>query len=798
MLKNYIKIAFRSLKKKGGFTLVNILGLTTGITSCLLLILFVQDEWSYDNFHKDGQSIYRIAGNYDQGGDERNRSAITTFLLASELNSVAGIDKWVRIQPQSGLVEYKERIFQEDDMLAADSTFFEVFDFPLLNGNPLTVLDRVNTVVLSSTMAKKYFKEEDPVGQALEFEGINLEVTGVMEDFPDNSHFQADFVLSMATMISYYPNWVLTNNSGTSHYTYIKTSDGIDPTSVEDELSKIVGRIFANYSDTAPEYFLQSLEKIHLYSNLNGELSVNGDVIYTYVFLTVGFLILLIACVNYMNMSISKSVDRSKEVGLRKIVGANRGQLITQHLAESIMISLFAMLLSGLLTELLLPSFNELANKSIEQSIITDFKFIGGLLVLGLLIGVLTGSYPAFYLSGFKVLKVISGEKMSIKGSVLSFRKMLVIFQFTITATLLVGTLLIGKQLGFMSAKKLGINAEGVIYITLPTDEIRDKHQVMKSELLSLPEITSISVSNNNPTSRIGGWRGYTTETKESSVSTVVIGHDYFETLEAELLDGRTFSEEYKSDEMSAYILNESAVKFLEMPEGVGTQLKGWAFTGNDWSEKDATVIGVVKDFHFTSLHAEIQPVIFSLASEHTTPLNYMILRYNSENIQDVIQNTESIWNKYANGRPIDFTFMDEQIQQLYESEERFLKVFLLFSTIAIIIACLGALSLISYTITQMTRQIGIRKVLGAPVWGLVKLVNQSFFQMILISFLMSIPLSYYLINSWLESFAYKISVGVTSYIQAALLIVLVAILTTSFQSIKAALINPVDTLKEE
>jgi putative ABC transport system permease protein len=796
MLKNYIKIAFRNLKKKVGFTIINVVGLSIGITSCLLLLLFVQDEWSYDNFHKDSQSIYRIAGSYDQGGEERNRSAVTTFLLAPELTSVAGVDQWARIQATSGLVRLDDQVYQEDYMLAADSTFFKVFDFELLKGNPGKVLNGVNQMVLSQEMAIKYFGETDPIGKILIYEDISMEVTGVMENFPINSHIKADFVISMPTMIPFYPNWILTNRSGTSHYTYIKTSEGFDPEDISQSLIKVVDRTYEY--DNKPEYFLQPLESIHLNSDLNGEISANGDQLYTYIFLTVGFLILLIACINYMNMSISKSVNRSKEVGLRKIVGASRGQLILQHLTESVIIALFAMLLSGFLTELLLPYFNDLSGKAIEQSIITDFKFVGGLLLLGIVIGVLSGSYPAFYLSGFKALNVVTGEKMSIKGGVLSFRKILVVLQFTITGTLLAGTLLINQQLAFMSNKKLGMNTDGVVYLTLPTQEIRSKSESLKTEFLSLSAFTTVTVSNNNPTSRVGNWRGYTFEDKEITIPTIVVGHDYFETLETELVSGRTFSEEFKSDKTKAYILNEAAVAFLESEDPLGSSLRGSAYSGSQWTKKDAQIIGVVKDFHFTSLHADIQPAVFSLASELTTPINYMILRYNSDNMQAVLGGLNTVWDKYANGRPIDFTFMNDEIQQLYDSEVRFLKVFLIFSSIAIIIACLGALSLISYTVSQMTRQIGIRKVLGAPVWGLVRLVNQSFFQMILVSFLLSIPLSYYLINNWLEGFAYKISVGVVPYLQAGILIVLIAGITTSFQSVKAALVNPVDSLKEE
>ncbi len=796
MILNYLKIAFRNLKKRSGFALVNILGLSTGITSCLLLMLYVQDELSYDRFHEQGDRIFRIAGSYAQGGDERNRSAITTFLLAPELGTVSGIEQWVRLQTGGALLEYGDNAYPEENVLFADSTFFEMFSFPLLKGNPEEALDRINSIVLSESMAKKYFGNEEAMGKMLEMEGDVLEVTGVMADFPGNSHFTADFIISMTTMIPHYPDWVLTNNSGTSHYTYVKTSPGATPEEITRQLVQLVERTYTY--DGPPEYFLQPLYAIHLESNLTGEMNPNGDLVYTYIFLTIAILLVVIACINYMNLAIAKSAARSREVGLRKIVGANRRQLIFQHLTESVILSLFAVMLGGLLTELLLPYFNELAGKAIDQGIIANRYFISLLAGLGLLIGVLAGSYPAFYLSGFNILKTLYGQTIRLKGGALSFRTLLIIFQFTATAMLLVGTLFIHRQLTFMQNKKLGINTEQVLYLALPTDEIRESHELIKNELLGLPEVTAVAVTNNDPTSRVGHWRNYELNAENISVSTIIVGHDYFETLEAEIIEGRAFSEDFKSDEMNAYVINEEAVKFLELDEAVGTRLKGWAFTGSEWSQKDAKIIGVVRDFHFTSLHSRIQPVVFSLHSERTTPINYMIVRYNSADMQGTLDKMTAVWDKHANGRPIDFTFMNEEIQELYESEQRFLKVFFIFSIIAIIVACLGALSLISYTVSQMTRQIGIRKVLGAPVWTIVKLVNQSFFRMIAIAFLIAVPASYFAIADWLETFAYRISMGWAPFVQAALLLVVIAVLTTSFQSIKAALTNPVDVLKDE
>lgn len=796
MLINYFKIALRNLRKKVGYTLVNVIGLTTGITSCLLLLLFVQDEWSYDEFHNDSERIFRIAGSHDQGGEERNRSANITYLLAPELSSISGIESWTRLIPHSGLVQRNEKVFQEDDLLVADSTFFDVFSFPLIEGQPSTVLDRVNTAVISESMAIKYFGDASPLGQSLELDDFTLEITGLMKDFPSVSHFHADMIISQATVLPSYPPWVTNNKSGTSHYTYIKLEDGTDASLISQNLKAVVDRWYD--FDGKPEYFLQPLESIHLTSDLSGELAPNGNFVYTYIFLSIAFLILVIACINYMNLAIAKSGARSKEVGLRKIAGANKGQLVLQHLIESVVLSLFAVLLGGLITEVLMPHFNELSGKTLEQSIITDFKFIASLLLVGAAIGLMAGSYPAFYLSGFKALRAVNGEQTKIKGSVLSFRKVLLVFQFATTSTLLVSTLLIGDQISFMRNKKMGVNTSSVLYLPLSTTELRDKHEVIKEELLTLSEFTSVTASNNSPVNRIGSWRSYNTQNEKVTIPTIVVGHDYFETLEAEIVAGRAFSQDFESDDRNAYVLNEAAVKFLGTEDPIGAKLTGSAFTGSQWSRKEAKVVGIVRDFHFTSLHTEIQPVVFSLASEITTPVNYLIVRYNSNNIEQMLENLTHVWNKHANGRPIDFTFMDTELEELYASETQFLNVFLTFSSIAIIIACLGALSLISFTVSQMTQQIGIRKVLGAPVWGILKLVNSSFFKIIFVSFILSTPFSYLLIQNWLEGFAYKASVTVWPYIQSALVIFLIAVITTSFQSLKAAYMNPMDILKED
>ncbi|TRX62638.1 FtsX-like permease family protein [Fulvivirga sp. M361] len=796
MISNYLKITYRNLKKRLGFVITNVIGLSIGITCCLLLLFYVSDELSYDTFHENGDRIYRIAGSYDQGGDERNRTVNTTFLLGPELESIQAIEKWLRIQPASAYMEFGDKAFQEDRVLFADSTFFEVFSFPLIKGDPSQVLSQVNSIVISSSMAKKYFGNNNPMGQLLNVDGLTIEITGVMDDIPANSHFTADFVVSMRTVVPSYPDWILTNNSGVSHVTYILARNGAGQENIELQLDQLVERFFD--WEGPPDYFLQPLMSIHLTSDLSGEIGVNGDITYVYIFITAAILILVIACINYTNLSIAQSTARSKEVGLRKVIGAGRSQLILQHLTESVALSLMAMIFGGLMTELLLPYFNQLSGKSIEQSIIIDLQFVSLLLAIGIIIGLIAGSYPAFYLSGFNTLKVIQGEKIKLKGGILSFRRILIAFQFMTTTVLIITTIFIYQQLSFIHTKKLGINPRQIVYLPLPTNEIRDNYEAMKTELLMLPEFTGVTASNNNPTSRIGHWRDYELNGENQSLSTIVVSHNYFETLETELKDGRSFSKTFKSDETQAYILNEAAVEFLELEAAIGTRLKGWAYTGNQWSQKDATIVGVVKDFHFTSFHTKIQPVIFSLHSPATTPLNYMIVRYNSSDTQQTLQKMTTVWNKYANGRPVDFTFMEEQIENLYQSEKRFLKVFLIFSIVAIVIACLGALGLISYTVSQVTRQIGIRKVLGAPLWTIVRLVNQHFFSILAVAFVIAIPISYYLVDQWLETFIYKIEIGWLPFFQAAMLIILLAVITTSFQSAKAALTNPVNVLKEQ
>ncbi len=795
MLYNYLKVALRALRNKPGFTIINIFGLACGLACFLLLSIYVNDELSYDNFHNDGDSIYRIAGRYQQGGDEKNESAISTFLLAPQLDQFSSVRDWVRLDFSGALVRKEDQLVQEDEVLYADSSFFSFFTFPLKSGNADTALDEINSVVINEKIEKKYFDQE-ALNQILVIDGTPMKVTGVMYNISPNSHFTADFIISMRSAIPNYPSWILNNKSGTSHYTYVKLNDSKLATQFEYELDKHTKEVY-DFGEP-PEYFLQPLRKIHLHSQLNGEIEANGDIIYTYVFMSIAIMILLIACINYTNLAIAKSSTRMKEIGVRKTIGASKGQLVLLYLSESVLMAVISVLIGGLITELSIPLFNDLSGKAIQLNIVTSASLLAGLIGIGILVGLLSGAYPAFYLSRVQSLKVLKGQSVKLGGGVLTIRKILLTFQFMATSVLLIGTLFIFKQLHFISNQSLGINTSEVIYFPLDDTEVRAKYETIKNELKKMPSVSFVGATNNDPTRRVGNWRDYQIGEKQISMSTIIVDHHYFDVLEIETSEGRTFSEEFTSDKTEAYVLNESASDFLELDSPIGAELSGYAFTGDNWAQKNASVIGVVKDFHFTSLHSKIQPTIFSLSSEITIPLNYVLVRINGSDINSTLSQIKSVWDSYSEGRPLDINFLDQSLNDLYQGEKTFLKVFVVFSIIAIIIACLGALGLVSYTVNQLTKQIGIRKVLGSSSWAILKLVNSSYAKLMLISFLLAIPLSYQFVTNWLDSFAYRIELGVLPFIQAALVLLIIGVLTTSYQSIKAASINPAKTLKEE
>ncbi|MEO1050063.1 MAG: ABC transporter permease [Bacteroidota bacterium] len=798
MLRNYLKTSYRTLIKNWSFSVINILGLTLGVTSCLLILFFVQDELSYDKFHEKGDRIYRVAGSFLQGGDKRNQSAQTTYQLGPALQTALPIiENKVRIQRFSNLVEYGEKRFIEERILHADSSFFDVFTFPLIQGNPKKVLEGTNTVVISEAMAQKYFGEKDPVGEFIKLEGRDMEVSGVMQDMPSNSHIQADMVISTRGAESFYPKWVLDNWTGTSHHLYIQLPEQTDHTQVEQQIAEFISQF---YNDgQGPIYTLQPLQDIHLHSELTGEIEPAGDIAYIYVFSCVALIIIVIACINYMNLSTARSIDRAKEVGLRKSIGAHKGQLIFQFLSESIVISLVAFTLAGVSAELLLPYFNHLTGKEIAGARLIRLDYIAALFGCSLFVGVLSGSYPAFFLSSFKASGVLKGSQVQMGKGYLNLRKLLVIIQFCISITLIIGTLVIQNQISFMRNTKLGMNPDLLVKIPLQTREMAEQYESFRNVLVANQSITQVTASSNDITSRIGGWRPYYLDGQEEEIliPTIIVEHDFLKTLEADLVQGRDFSRDRSTDEMGAYILNESAVDFLGLEEPIGTPIVGSAFTGSQWSRKNAQIIGVVKDFHFASLHSEIQPIAFSLHSENTMGLGFIVARINGDDLSQTIKYIENKWKEFSPSRPFNYSFVDEDIHDLYIAEDKFHKVFSIFSMLAVLIACLGILGLAAFTIRKRVKEIGIRKVLGASIPGITVLLSKDFTKLVLIANVVAWPLAWYMMDNWLEDFAYKIELNVWTFLLGMVITLAIAFVTVSVQSIRAAVANPVDALKE-
>ena len=652
MLRNYFKVAFRSIRRQKQGAIINILGLSVGMTVCMLIVLYVQDEWSFDRFHTHAERIYRVAGEYDQGGEATNRSAITTYQLAPTLEeSFSAIEKVVRIDNFSeAFVTYEDQQYTEESIYYVDSTFLDIFSFPLMEGDAQTALDAPNTAIVSQIMAEKYFNSSTAaVGKTLTFfDTLAVAVTGVMKDMPSNSHLQADFLVSMKTIEPLYPQWVLDNNTGTSHYTYIQSAKGADPEILAAQINQYV--LDQDGEDAARQrhYFLQALTDIHLRSQLTSEISLNGDIRYVYLFSVVALLIVLIASINYINLATAYAMKRSKEVGVRKALGAFKRQLVVQFLSEAVLVVGVAFLVAGFMTELSMPLFREISGKNLSLNFIENFSLIGYLLLIALGIGLLAGSYPAFFVASFSSTDVMKGSAHPTSGVPL-LRKGLVAFQFLASILLLIGTLVIFKQLHFLHSKKLGITTEQVLLVPLSDASIRQQYETLKNRLLRDNRFISITATNAPLTQRVGGWRPYYLQGSEEEIliPTVVVEQDFFATLEATFISGRDFSPARSTDVSEAYVINETAQRFLELESPVGIPIVGSAFTGSVWSKKDARIIGVVKDFHLASLRTEIQPMIFSLHSEQTMPVGLMAIRVSAD-VKGAVQHLEATWQDMA------------------------------------------------------------------------------------------------------------------------------------------------------
>jgi putative ABC transport system permease protein len=802
MLKNYLKLTFRNLLKHKVFSLINITGLAIGIACSILIIFFVTFELSYDKFHHKAGRIYRLAVKGLVSNTKINStysSAITFKMLFQDFPEIEQGVKFLNFR--NIIVNTDEKVFHESDVFAVDANFFDVFSFPLIKGSPGTVLSRPNSVVITKEIASKYFGKNNAMGKILKIElpdnrgTVDFEITGVSENVPGNSHFHYNFLISLVS----FPD--LINNpfwSANNFISYIVLKEGSSRKELEakfpgftrkymggDRFDKWVAK--GNFW----EYYLQPLTEIHLHSDLSGEFEPNGNAAYVYICLLIAIFILLIACINFMNLTTAKSAGRAKEVGLRKVVGSSRSNLVKQFLGESIIVSFIALTLAIVIVECLLPLYSHFIGRQLGIHYFDNFIVIPSLIALALLVGLLSGSYPAFFLSAFRPASVLKGKlKEGIKSSWL--RNILVIFQYSISIILIIGTTVVYKQLIFIQNERLGFDKEHVIVIKNP-QALSGNISAFKEKLLQYSGVQHVSISHRVPGKTFNNI-GFGVEGVEETflLNLCCCDPEFKDVMKLKMARGRFFSRDYPTDS-SAIILNEAALKVLGWDQPINKKLDD----GNP--QGIFHVIGVVKDFHYESMHQKVRPMGFLfLNGTYKWQANYISVRVNPGNISQTIQLIENTWDSFSPKLPLEYSFLDEDYDRLYKNEQQTHQLFIIFSFLAIFIACLGLLGLASFMAEQRTKEIGIRKALGATVNHITVMLSKDFTKWVLVANLVAWPAAYLAMHEWLQDFAYRIKISWWMFVFAGMLAFIIALVTVSFQVFKAARKNPVESLQYE
>ncbi|MBS1487185.1 MAG: ABC transporter permease [Bacteroidetes bacterium] len=816
MLRNYFTIAFRNFKKQSFYSLINILGLAIGLASCLIIVLYVTNELSYDRYHQDADRIYRVNCEIKFGANHLNM-AVTPAPMADALRrDYPEVEHAARFWGDGSiLVKRVDQNIKETEVVYADSSIFKVFTIPFVQGNAALALREPHTLVMSQRAAQKYFPGENPVGQTLIIENKDsYKVTGVYQNIPANSHFHFDFMLALvSTEYNKDQNW-LSNNFAT----YIKLKKGTNYKNLETKFPKMVDRYAGPQARLALgkdftmdqfraagnklEWTLVPLTDIHLHSDLTAELGVNSDSTYVYLFGAVALFILSIACINFMNLSTARSANRAKEVGVRKVMGSLRSHLVRQFLTESVLLSLLSLFIGLLIAWMSLPLFNELAGKELHFPFANSFFWLTAI-ASAAVIGILAGVYPSLFLSAFKPVQVLKGNaSQEVKSGVV--RSALVVFQFTISIVLVIATIAVNDQLSFIQNKKIGFNKDQVIVIK-DAYALGNQVQSFKDEVLKDSRIASGTVSGFLPvtgTNRSDNtyWPFGSQPTQDNMVSLQCwrVDYDYVKTLGMKIKLGRDFSKSFPSDS-NAIIINEAAMHLF----GYNTDPLGKRVSTFDGemtngvkasTTKDFQIVGVVEDFHFESLKQNITPVALFLSKSN----GLISFRVEAKNTKEVITAIEKIWKSVAVNMPFSYSFLDQDFGRMYSSEQRLGKIFAVFAGLAIVIACLGLFALTSFTAEQRTKEIGIRKVLGASVASIVVLLSKEFGKLIFISFAVAAPLAWWGVDWWLKGYVYKTHIGILVYLLAGIFAFMIAWLTMGFQSIKAAMTNPVKSLRSE
>ncbi len=800
MLRNYLKIAWRNIWKNKVFSAINIFGLSIGLACCILMFLLIQHELSYDKFNVQAKNIYRITSVMD-GTDGKRNLAITPAPWAPLMKKdYPEIKNFVRLlkDEKATVGQTGEQHYYENDLLYSDSTFFDVFSFSLSKGNAALALEQPNSVILSKETATKYFGEADPIGKTLEINSFgrnfNVQVTGVANDIPSNSHFTFNGLISLQTLGDLSNLW-----SFHMFQSYVLINNTASKAGLEKKFAGFVNKYIINNpaADGKQDIFLQPLTSIHLHSQMVGEIGTNGSATYVYVFTGIALFILLIACFNFTNLSTARSVSRAKEVGLRKVVGAERRQLIGQFLGETTLLAVIALILAVIIAAIALPVFNQLSQRELSILDGNNYGLLFLLVALVLFVGLLAGIYPATVLSSFKPVEVLKGKfQKSFKG--IAFRKVLVTFQFAISIALVAGTILVFKQLQFLQTKKLGFDKDNVAIITLSRDTDSAKLQSLKLSLLNDPSVTSVAAASSVPSANIPVNLvndGSIDLKKSSSMQMLFADNDFIRTMKMKIVAGRDFTGSYATDKSEGFVLNEEAVRKLGWQNAGQAIGKTFQWVQPNVVLKAGKIIGVVQDFNITPLKSPVQPLVM-----HYFPgrFQYLYVRFNGSNGSNAVDAVGEKFKALYPNQFFEYSFLDETLNALYASEKKLSKIFGYFSFLAILIACLGILGLSLYSIQQRIKEIGIRKVLGANVMSITSELMKEFFKPVLIAAVIATPLAWYGMNKWLEDFAYRIQINWMVFVFSAFIVFAIAILTMSFQAIKAAKSNPVKNLRTE
>jgi len=820
MFKNYVKIAIRNLLKNKVYSLINIFGLAIGLATSLLIVLYVLNETSYDEFNSDSDNIFRVVQTMDSE-DRTEEQASTPFLLAPVLQADHPdlIDKTVRFfdmqEANHTFLNREDQIsFRESNFYFVDSTFFDVFSVELIQGNPSEALKNPLSLVITEELAEKYFGEENPIGQSLSYKGIrDMTVTGVMEPWPNQSHMKIDLVASFTSLNEIYAGSPNYDQSWLWNpiWTYVKMKEEADKQVLASQFPAIANNYYYAYSGwptaESVELDLQPITDIHLYSNRDQEMEVNSSITYIYILLAVAGFILIIACINFMNLSTVRSLERSREVGMRKVLGGHRKQLFYQFMGESFLVSFIAIALGVVLVLLALPFFNELTNKELTFSLFQNALTVPGLLLLTVLVGIFAGAYPAIFLSSFEPVKVLKGNARNGRGATF-FRKALVTFQFTLSVILIIGTAVIYLQLQYIQDKDLGFDKNFVVMLPTYQNLTAWEFPNFKEQALSHAQVESLTGLGKIPGSEKQEYYRYTpagTGESQDGLNLVLhVTHDVSETFDLQILAGRSFSRDFSTDGDNAILINRKMLSQLDVQKPADAIGEIFYFYPPTGERQPFTVIGVLEDFNYTSLKKEIEPLILRLV-EGTQPIlgyiEHTAVELAPGNPSAALAHLEKVWKEINPIDPFEYTFLDERLYEIYETENTISSLATAFSFLCILIACLGLLGLASYSAQLKKQEIGIRKSLGASVSNIITLLSKDFLLLVLIANIIAWPVTYYFASAWLENFPYRFDLLSSTpliFIGSGLIIVTIALGTVGYHSIKAALINPVQAIRNE